>query len=262
MRTFLSIALPLIALSLFCSCAKDPVVQLLHSNGGFAAVHPPSSGELLGDVYRTTNLSEKSISMRDVMDEKSIEEMMKSRSEKVDIPSTSGTSVFNLTADAAYVGVAQADLELKGARKYHVSVSNPIVYDSPFDSHLIPVLISAIKNKFPNVPLEGRYIVRSLLQVGGLEYEFSREDGTKIDLGLDRNLVKNLTAKLGGGWSITKDGKLSISEPRFIGYRLARIQNDGGASGIAAGPAPAATPTTRSAKIKVISVPIKEDGGP
>jgi hypothetical protein len=242
-----------IALS-FSGCANDPVVELLKSNGGFAVVRPPSDGERLGDVHRNKNLLEKSISMKDVTDSASLHAMMLSRSQQVDIPSTSGSRTFSLSVDAAYVGIAKAEFEAKGVRKYRVSVSKPVVYDSPFDSHLSATLIPMIKSRFPDVSLKNKFIVRSLLEVGGLEYEFLRDDGVKIDVSIDPQFIKNLTAKLGTEWKVTETGNLTISQPRFIGYRLARIDSDGGVR-TAASPS---RPLSTEPNIKLSKVPISE----
>ncbi len=239
-------------------CASDPVAQLLKTNGGFAIVRPPSAGDRLGDVHRKKSLSEKSIAMKDVMSDAALQAMMASRAEQVDIPSTSGTKSYAFTAEAAYVGVATADFEAKGARKYRVTVSRPIVYDSPFDSHLSAVLIPTIKSKFPNVALRDKFIVRSLLEVGGLEYEFFKEDGGKINIAADKQLVENLSAKLGAEWKVTEDTKLTITQPRFIGYRLARIVKDDKVD--SASPTEPAAPSKKPTKlrIKLSTVPISE----
>src|SRR5438445_11693171 len=105
----LRLFLILVAISIACTgCAtKDPVAELLKSNGGFAVVRPPSNSEYLGDVYRSKNLIEKSISMKDVMDAESLKKMMDSRAQQVDIPSTNGSTDFKLSLEAAYVGIAK-----------------------------------------------------------------------------------------------------------------------------------------------------------
>jgi hypothetical protein len=204
-------------------------------NGGFVAIRPASTGEYLGDVYRSKNLIEQSIAMKDVMSEKELTNMMNNRGKSVTLESASGNSTFKISAKAAYVGVASGALEGSHATKYSVTVSKPVIYDSPLDSDLASVLIPSIEARFPKVPLQGKYIVRSLLQVGGLEYEFHREDGGKIDLSADQNLVKNLTGALGTEWKVTRDGKLAITEPRYIGYRLARIDETGNAVPVSGG---------------------------
>jgi len=135
---------------------------------------------------------------------------------------------FKLSLEAAYVGVASGDLKVNGVRKYRVTVSSPIVYDYPLDTVLAYQVIPAIKRRFPDVSLQGKYIVRSLLQVDGLEYEFFREDGGKINLSADQKLVQSLTAKLGTEWKVTREGKLTITQPRFIGYRFAHVDKEGG----------------------------------
>jgi hypothetical protein len=221
---FLMSAITMLALA---GCAQDPVADLMKRNGGFVAVRPPSDGEYLGDVYRSKNLIEQSISMKNVMSPAELEKMMRGHAKSVSLESSSGNSSFKISANVAYLGIASAALEASGATKYSVNISQPVIYDSPLDSDLAPVLIPSIESRFPNVPLQGKYIVRSLLQVGGLEYEFHREGGAKIDLSADQNLVKNLTAKLGTEWKVTRDGKLAITQPRYIGYRLARIDDAG-----------------------------------
>lgn len=249
--------LPIAVVIGFDGCAKDPVAELLKSNGGFAVVRPPSNGEYLGDVHRSKNLVEKSISMKDVMDAESLKNMMNSRIEQVDIPSTSGNKDFELSLEAAYVGFAKGDLEITGARKYRVTVSKPVIYDSPFDSHLAPVLVPTIKRRFPDVSLQGKYIVRSLLEVGGLEYEFFREDGGKINISADQKLVHNLTATLGNDWKVTREGKLTITQPRLIGYRLARVDKEGGL--VAALPAGSQQPADQEPKLSKVPISDYED---
>jgi hypothetical protein len=252
--------LSLTAAVMVCTgCAGDPVAELLKRNGGFAVVRPPSDGEYLGDVYRTKGLMEQSISMKDVMEPDALNKVMTAYLKRVDIESISGKKDFKLSLEAAYIGVAKGDLEISGAHKYRVTVSNPVIHDSPFDAQLVPILIPAIKSKFPNVPLEGKYIVRSLLEVDGMEYEFFSENGGKINISADQNLVRNLTAKLGTEWKVTRDGKLTITRPRYIGYRLARIDKVGGA--VAAAPSVAAAAVAgqpASEGTKLSSVPISE----
>jgi len=256
MNHYIGCCFSLILVAVLAGCfASDPVAGLLKSNGGFAVVRPPSDGEYLGDVHRNKNLLAKSISMKDVMSPDALKQMMDSRAASVDIGSISGNKSFSLSAEAAYVGIAKGDLEIKGARKYSVSISNPLIYDSPFDSHLVPVLIPQIKNRFPDVNLEGKYIVRSLLRVDGLEYQFFREDGGKINISADQQLVKNLTAKLGTEWKITNEGTLKITKPRYIGYRLARVDKDGG---VVVGAAPGGTRQKAAPGTKVSKVPISE----
>ena len=223
-HTFLTSGLMVLV---FTGCARDQVADLMKSNGGFAAVRPPSASEYLGDVYQKANLIDSSISMKNVMNSNDLDTMMKDHAKAVTLPSSSGNSSFKISADASYVGIASATLEASGATNYSVNVSDPVIYDAPLDGYLAPVLIPSIQSRFPNVSLQGKYIVRSLLQVGGLEYEFHRENGGKIDLSVDKNLVKNLTAKLGAEWKVTRDGKLAITQPRYIGYRLARIDKAG-----------------------------------
>lgn len=227
---------PLIICLGLIGCA-DPVTKLLKDNGNFALVRPPSTGMHLGDVHRTTNLQEESIPMSDVMGERKLEEMMKKRSRQVALPTNSGSSSYDITAKAAYVGVAETELGLKGAKKFSVTVTNPVIYDAPFDSLLAPKIIPEIQKTFPRVSLEDKFIVRSLLGVQGMEYEFFNDKGGKIDIAADKNLVKGLTAKLGGSWQVTKSSKLIINKPRFIGYRLARVTRKGGVEGVGAMPA-------------------------
>jgi hypothetical protein len=167
--------------------------------------------------------------MKDVMGPNALRDVMGAHLRRVDMESLSGKQNFKLSLEAAYIGIAKGDLEVTGARKYRVTVSTPVIHDSPFDSQLEPILIPAIKTKFPSVPLEGKYIVRSLLEVSGMEYEFFSENGGKVNISADQKLVQSLTAKLGTEWKVTREGKLTITQPRYIGYRLARIDKLGGA---------------------------------
>src|SRR5436190_13309227 len=136
---------------MFSGCATEPVADLLKRNGGFVQIRPPSDSEYLGDVYRGKNLIEKSIGMKDVMEKQNLDAMMASRAKQVSIESTSGSSSFKLSAEAAYVGIASGDLQASGAAKYSVTVSKPVIYDSELDGYLAPVLIPSIKSRFPNV---------------------------------------------------------------------------------------------------------------
>lgn len=217
----------IVVAQLLTGCASDPLAQMLKQNGGFGMVRPPSGEEWLGDVHPQKNLLITSISMNDVMGDGDLKEMMRTHAKPVSLSSSSGEKIYSLDVAAAYAGIAKAQLKGSLVRRYSVAVRNPVEYGSPLDSHLSAVLIPAIKKKFPSVPLQGKFIVSGLLKVDGLEYEFYREDGGKIDLSVDPKLVANLTAALGSEWKVSDKTKLSISEPRFVGYRLVRIDADG-----------------------------------
>ena len=155
--------------------------------------------------------------MKQVLPADALNSLMTANLKRVDMASLSGKKDFQISAEAAYIGIAKGDLEITGARKYSVTVTNPVIHDAPLDSTVAQTLIPAIKTKFPNVPLEGKYIVRSLLGVSGMDYEFFSENGGKINISADQNLVHNLTAKLGSQWKVTREGKLTITQPRTSG---------------------------------------------
>ncbi len=175
--------------------------------------------------------------MSDVYSRDQLNSLMSSRSKRIDLPESTGSKTYDVNVKAAYVGVAAAELNAKHASKFSVKVTNPVLYDAPFDAELSPNIIPAIQRKFPHVNLEDKYIIRSLIKVDGLEYEFYNEKGGKINIAADKALVNKLTsAELGVGWSVTKNSKLIIKQPRFIGYRLAKVRRDGEVVGTGAMP--------------------------
>ncbi len=56
-----------------------------------------------------------------------------------------------------------------------------------------------------------------------LEYEFYNKDGIKISVEPESQIEKVLKAKLGAGWNASENNNLTTTEPRFIGYRMAQL---------------------------------------
>jgi hypothetical protein len=222
-----------------CAGPKDPISKLLKDNGNFAVVRPVRTGLSLGDVHNKANLQESSIPMSRVLGANELTKLMGENMQSINLPIEGGQSSYGITADAAYVGVAKAALNASGAKKFSVKAHDAVIYDAPFDATLYPEIIPAIQKKYPRVNLSEKYIIRSLIKVKGLEYEFYKDNGGKIDLSADPELVKELTAKFGATWKVSKNSSLIITEPRFIGYRLAKVSRDGqlkGASAFPSGP--------------------------
>lgn len=220
-------SLSLLAISFMLIGCADPITKLLRSNGNYALIRPATDGLHLGDVHNTPNLQNSSIPMDRVLQKSELKSLMAQNVRNVVLPTNSGTSSYTLGANVGYTGVAQGQLELRGAKKFSVTAYNPVVYDAPFDAVIIPEILPAIQRKYPNVDLTGKYIVRSLLLVQGLEYEFYDSKGGKIDIAADKNLVDNLTANGNVAWEVTRNSKLAITTPMYIGYRLAKVGRDG-----------------------------------
>lgn len=231
-----------------CATSKrDPISRMLKDNGNFALIRPVRTGLNLGDVHNKANLQESSIPMSKVLVSADLKKLMNSNKQSINLPVEGEDGSYEITADAAYVGVAKATLEASGAKKFSVKAHNPVMYDAPFDATLSPQIIPAIQRKYPAVDLSGKYIVRSLIMVDGLQYDFYKSNGGKIDLAADPELVKNLTAKFGATWKVSKTSSLIVTEPRFIGYRLAKVSRGGQLKGFHAfprGPGSGGTPYT------------------
>jgi hypothetical protein len=243
----------------FTGCA-DPIDKLLKQNGRYGVVRPPSDGLYLGDVHIKKDLTAPSVSMRDVVsDSKERSEMMEARKTEITVPSLSGSSSFKISGSAKYIGVASGSLLTHGASKYKVNIGKAYVYDAPIDSYLKPVLLTGIRTAFSDVDLNKKYIVRSLLKVESLEYEFYNSSGTKIDLASDGTLSSTITGSLGGEWEVSRQGTLIIKEPKYIGFRVAQIVKDGGLHPLAPGaPAPSRQTIVKSVGVKIGTPPSRK----
>ncbi len=66
-------------------------------------------------------------------------------------------------------------------------------------------------------------VIVALLQIASLEYEFFDGSGDKIAITTGSELENLLKARHGAGWSATENNTLRINKPRFIGYRMAQL---------------------------------------
>ena len=221
------------ALTLLAGC-KDPVATSLARQGKFGMVKPPSAGLVLGDIHESPDLTRPAISMLDVSNPSAMQAMMASRATAVNLQDATRDSSYSIDLSGSYPQVISAELQAKGASKYTIRYGKATQYDSTTIGHLNSVLLPMIRERFP-VDLTGKYAIRSLLSVDSMEYQFTNSSGGKVNLAPDPALIGNIKAKLGAAWTINNAGSLVLTEPRFIGFRLARIDKDNFARAMAPG---------------------------
>lgn len=201
-------------------CVSDPLTEVIKKYD-YAPVIPISSTMHIGDIYETKGLKEPYIFMKDIMAEH-IQKIMEESKEEVSIPDVSKEEMFTVSAEADIVGQAETDLLKYNIKKFKVKFNGVVQYrisKVKFEEEIY----SRIKKEYPDRSFDKRYVIVALLKISELEYEFFDNNGGRIFVTPGGEIEKVLKAKLGVGWSATENNTLKINEPRYIGYRMAQL---------------------------------------
>ncbi|MFZ5563485.1 MAG: hypothetical protein ACOZBW_05485 [Thermodesulfobacteriota bacterium] len=217
-------------------CAHDPLTRTLKKNG-YAPIPLAPATVAVGDIYESKGFKELYVSTRDRLSDY-IGEVMESIKDDVSIPDTASESEFNISAEVDLVGGASAELSAEKISKFKVSfrgVTQYVISKTRFEDEVY----LKIKEEYPGRSFDKKFVVTALLRVAGLEYEFYDKKGGKVSVDPGSKIEQVLKAKLGGEWSGSESGNLTINSPRFIGYRMGQlsessytIKSAGGASGV------------------------------
>lgn len=205
---------------LLFGCASDPLTQTLKKYG-YASAMPLPATMYIGDTYETKGLRNPYMVMKDRLSDY-IQQVMETIKDDASIPDTSSESKFNIEAEADFIGEAKAELSAYGVSKFKVHFGGVVQYiisKTKFEDEIYP----KIKNAYSGRDFDKKYVIVALLKVSTLEYEFYDKDGGKISIAPGSKIEKVLKAKLGAELSASKNNKLSVSSPRYIGYRMAQL---------------------------------------
>lgn len=206
--------------ALLFGCASDPLTQTL-KKCGYAPVMPMPATMHIGDIYETKGLRDHYVLMREKLFDY-IEGIMDSAGDDASIPDTSSERQFNIGVEADIIGEAKAKLSVYRIAKFKVRFGGVVQYiisKVKFEDEIY----RKIKEIYPIRNFDKKYVILGLLKVSTLEYEFYDKDGGNVLITPGSKIEKILKAELGAEWSASKNGNLSISSPRFIGYRMARL---------------------------------------
>ena len=206
--------------ALLVGCASDPLTQTLKKYE-YAPVMPMSATMHIGDVYETKGLKAPYVFMRDRLSDY-IEEIMDSAGDDASIPNTSSERQFNIGAEADIIGEAKAELSAYHIAKFKIRFGGVVQYiisKTKFEDEIY----RKIRKIYHNRNFDKKYVILGLLKVSTLEYEFYDKDGGNILITPGSKIEKILKAKFDAGWSASENGNFSISSPRFIGYRMAQL---------------------------------------
>jgi len=210
----------MLLISLLFGCASDPLTQTLKKYG-YAPVMPAVSTMNIGDIYETKGLREPYVLMRDKLSDY-IQQVMETIKDDASIPDTSSERQFNIGADADFIGEAKTELSAYKIAKFKVRFGGVVQYiisKTKFEDEIYPKIVET----YPNRNFDKKYLIVALLKVSTMEYEFYDKDGGKISIAPGSEIEKVLQAKLGAEWSASQNNTLSISTPRYIGYRMAQL---------------------------------------
>ena len=210
----------MLLISLLFGCASDPLTQTLKKYG-YAPVMPAVATMNIGDIYDTKGLMDPYIFMRDNLSDY-IQQIMETIKDDASIPDTSSEQQFNIGAEADFIGEAKAELSIYKIDKFKVHFGGVVQYiisKTKFEDEIYPKIVETYHNR----NFDKKYLIVALLKVSTMEYEFSDKDGGKISIAPGSEIEKVLKAKLGAEWSASKNNNLSISSPRYIGYRMAQL---------------------------------------
>lgn len=205
---------------LLFGCASDPLTQTLKKYG-YASTMPLPATMYIGDIYETKGLRNPYMVMKDKLSDY-IQQVMETIKDDASIPDTSSESKFNIETEADFIGEAKAELSAYGVSKFKVHFGGVVQYiisKTKFEDEIYP----KIKNAYAGKDFDKKYVIVALLKVSTLEYEFYDKDGGKISIAPGSKIEKVLKAKLGAELSASKNNKLSVSSPRYIGYRMAQL---------------------------------------
>lgn len=206
------------SLSAFVTSCADPLTKSMKNLGYRTAIPTPVQSNI-GDIYTTPDYRRPYMQLRHHFTKAEIRKIMEPLRMDVAVPNSEGEASYKISTSADVISYVKADLEASGARKFKVIYSGVNEYVVP-ETYFEDIVYPQIKAKAPARDFKNKYVVTGLLQVGSLEYEFFKENGTKIDINPGSKLAKDLTAKLGAEWKINSKKNLSFSQPRFLGYRM------------------------------------------
>ena len=206
--------------ALLFGCASDPLTRTL-KKCGYAPVIPTPATMHIGDIYETKGLINPLVFMRDNLFDY-IEKIMEKAGDDASIPDTSSERQFNIGAEADIIGEAKAELSVYRIAKFKVRFGGVVQYiisKTKFEDEIY----RKIRKIYHNRNFDKKYVILGLLKVSTLEYEFYDKDGGNILITPGSKIEKILKAKFDAGWSASENGNFSISSPRFIGYRMAQL---------------------------------------
>ena len=205
-------------------CASDPLTRTL-KRLDYAPIIPVPKTQHIGDIYDTAELKNPPfILIRDLFAKEEVDAFMNSLEDEVSLPSVSGKKTFRLNAAADIVDQAEAELRSYGITKFKVRFGGAYQYlisRQRLEDELFP----KIRRQLPSPrPFDGKYMIIALLKVSELEYEFFRDNSTKVSVASQGELEKVLQGKLGAEWKGNERQNISLNTPRFIGVKLARLK--------------------------------------
>ncbi len=206
--------------ALLFGCASDPLTRAL-KKCGYAPVMPTPATMHIGDIYGTKGLIDPLVFMRDNLFDY-IEKIMEKAEDDASIPDTSSERQFNIGVEADIIGEAKAELSVYRIAKFKVRFGGVVQYiisKTKFEDEIY----RKIREIYPIRNFDKKYVITALLKVSTLEYEFYDKDGGKISIAPGSEIEKVLKAKLSAEWSASKNNNLFISSPRYIGYRMAQL---------------------------------------
>lgn len=215
-------------------CATDPLTKTL-KDLGYAPAIPAPATQYIGDIYEEANLKGPYLLMKEYYPRKELGAMMKSYSDPVAIPDSSGERKFKVSATADIIGKVNVELsknritsfkvKFKGAHQYLISKTKFYTEISPKIRKIIQNITDRDNNKL--FDLNNKFAILALLQVESLEYEFYNDKDIKVSVRPGSQLEQVLKANIGADWSVNQKSNLSFSSPRFIGYRMGRLTGGG-----------------------------------
>lgn len=234
MKVSIRCACVMLVVIMLSGCATDPLTRTLKDLGYVPAIPAPAT-QNIGDIYEQANLREPYLLMREYYPSKELEAMMKSYSDPVAIPDSSGERKFKVSAKADIIGKVNAELSRNGITSFKVKFNGAhqyLISKTKFYTDISPKIRKAIQNilDMDNTKLfdlNNKFAILALLQVDGLEYEFYNDRGTKVDVSPGSQLEQAIKANIGADWSVNQKSNLSFSSPRFIGYRMGRLTGGG-----------------------------------
>ena len=205
---------------LLSGCASDPLTQTLKKYE-YAPIMPMPATMDIGDIYDAKGLRDPYVLMRDQLSAY-IQPVMEKIKDDASIPDTSSEHQFNIGAEADIIGQVKAELSIYHIAKFKVRFGGVVQYiisKTKFEDEIYP----KIKETYSNRNFDKKYVIVALLKVSNMEYEFYNKEGSKISIVPGREIEKVLKAKLGAEWSASKNNTLSVSSPRYIGFRMAQL---------------------------------------
>ncbi|NLE91887.1 MAG: hypothetical protein GX598_05005 [Elusimicrobia bacterium] len=209
-------------------CATDPLTRALKTNG-FCPILPIPEKQELGNIYRTYSLNSLPVVfIDDIFTKEENEKTMADLKRKVYLPASSGEKTFSLSAKADVIGKVEGTLKALRVKKFKLKLGDVYQYDLTED-RLENVILPAIRSRKPHLNLKDRYIVLALLQVSSLEYELIDENDKKIEIAPGSEIEKIVKSSLSIEWKANEQSSLVIGRPCFLGYKVGRIIEKGGA---------------------------------